>query len=258
MAQGCFTLSGVQFPQGDDPLGLWIVPQESVSYGLEASTPGKLVQPTWRIQLPAEPAAAQTILDKQIRAMEWAQRDLARASRELARLDPRDASLSFSTADELIAHKQALLAAVNALHVPEEVSYAFPGLPEKIRDQEAYRQWNAFLEQIRQVLAHYARIETALAGADVGWTTVSWTGDFNTTWQPDVTAYGMQTHLQAVQVALNSRIALLRLVSAVTSGAVGLAIKTTGSGGVLLVPAVWKFVRDVLKELRQSWPQVYH
>lgn len=258
MAQGSFTLSGVQFPQGDDPLGLWTVPQEPVSYGLEASTPDKPMQPTWRIQLPAEPAAAQAILDGQIRATEHVQRDLARASRELELLDPRDASLSFSTSDELFAHKEALLVAVNALHAPEEVSYAFPGLPERIRDQELYRQWHAFLDQIRQVLAHYARVETALAGADVGWTTVSWTGDFDTTWQPSITVYAMQTHLQAVHVALNSRMALLRLVAAVTSGAVGLAIKTTGSGGVLLLPAVWKFVQDVLKELRQAWPQIYH
>jgi hypothetical protein len=258
MSQGSFTLSGVQFPQGDDPLGLWVVPQASVSYGLELHAPEMPAQPTWRIQLPAQPAEAQALLAGQMRATERAQCDLAYASRELDRLDPGDATLSFSASDELFVHKQALLAAVNELRAPQEVSYGLPGLPEEIRDQEAYRQWNALLEQIRQVLAHYARIETALAGADVGLTTVSWTGNFNTTWKPNVTAYARQTHLQAVQVALNSRIALLRLISAVTSGAVGLAIKTTGSGGVLLLPAVWKFVRDVLKELRQSWPQIYH
>jgi hypothetical protein len=165
-------------------------------------------------------------------------------------------SPSFSPSDELLAHKEALLTAVNAFHAPEEVAYGLAGLPETIRDQELYRQWHAFLDQIRQVLAHYARVETALAGADVGWTTVSWAGDFDTTWQPNVTAYAMQTHLQSVHLALNSRLALLRFTSVVISGAVGLAIKITGSGGVLLLPAVWKFMRDVLEEFRQSWPQI--
>jgi hypothetical protein len=258
MAQSSFTLSGVPFPQGDDPLGLWVVPQEPVSYGLEAHAPTEPPQPTWRIQLPAEPAEAQALLDRQIGATERAQRDLARASRELERLDPRTAAPSFGASDELFAHKEALLEAVNAFHAPEEVAYGLPGLPETIRDQELYRQWHAFLDQIRQVLAHYARVETALAGADVGWTTVSWTGDFDTAWQPHVTMFAMQTHLQSVHLALSSRLALLRLVAAITSGAVGLAIKTTGSGGVLLLPAVWKFMRDVLEELRQSWPQIHH
>jgi hypothetical protein len=256
MTKGSFTLSGVQFPLGDDPLGLWVVPQESVSYGLEAHAPRIPTQPTWRNQLPAEPAEAQTLLDSQIRATGRAQRDLARASRELDRLDPRDVSPSFSPSDELLAHKEALLATVNAFHAPEEVVYGLAGLPETIRDQELYHQWHAFLDQIRQVLAHYARVETALAGADVGWTTVSWTGNFDTAWQPNVTAYAMQTHLRSVHLALNSRLALLRLASVVISGAVGLAIKTTGSGGVLLLPAVWKFMRDVLEEFRQSWPQI--
>jgi hypothetical protein len=52
-------------------------------------------------------------------------------------------------------------------------------------------------------------------------------------------------------------VALIRLVSVIATGAAGLAIKAAIPGGqVLLLPAAWRFVRDVLKQLRQSWPQL--
>ena len=109
------------------------------------------------------------------------------------------------------------------------------------------------------MVSHYARVETALAGASIGRTTVDWTGDFVTTWEPVASGAAMRTHLQSVNLALGSRIALLRIVSVVATGAVGLAVKAAIPGGqVLLLPAVWRFVRDVLKELRQSWLQVQH
>ena len=67
----------------------------------------------------------------------------------------------------------------------------------------------------------------------------------------------MQLHLQAVHLALGSRIALLRLLIVVGTGAAKLALRLVVPGAQLLVlPAVWKFVRDVLRELRQSWPQI--
>jgi hypothetical protein len=152
--------------------------------------------------------------------------------------------------------KEALVAIVSEIRAAEQVSYGIPGLPKKIKDQEIYRQWVAFLDQIRQVVAHFARIETVLAGYNVGFTTVGWTGDFATTWEPELTPDAMQTHLHAVHLALDSRTALLRVASVVAAGAAGLAAKTAVSGGVLLLPAVWAFVRDVLRELRQSWPKI--
>jgi hypothetical protein len=63
--------------------------------------------------------------------------------------------------------------------------------------------------------------------------------------------------MQSVHLALRSRLALVRIVSVVATGAAGLAVKAAVPGGqLLLLPAVWKFVRDVLAELRQSWPDL--
>jgi hypothetical protein len=254
MAEHSFTLSGVALPEGEDPLGLWDVPEVgAVSFGVEAAAPP---EPTWRIELPESPAQAQAILARKLDDIARAQQDLARASEELALLDPSRPAVSFGTPDRLSSHKEALLATANEIRATEQISFGLPGLPGKLKDQEIYRQWNALMDQIRQVVAHYARIETALAGYDVGLTTVGWTGDFDTTWGPGVATDAMRTHLQAVHLALDSQAALVRVVSVVAAGAAGLAAKTAVSGGVFLLPGVWRFVRDVLKVLRESWPAI--
>jgi hypothetical protein len=95
-----------------------------------------------------------------------------------------------------------------------------------------------------------------MAGALVGRTTVGWTGDFDTGWMEGATAPAMALHREAVQLALDSRIALVRLLIVVGAGAAKLGLRLTVPGAQLLVlPAAWTFVRDVLKELRE-WEQV--
>ena len=252
MAGYGFALSGVTLPESEDPLGLWDVPQEeTVSF----SVPSAPTEPTWSVALPASEKEAQAILANQSRAVQLAQQDLENIDLELDRLGA-PGLLSFSTADELAAYKSDLLTSVDGLS--GSVSYGlFSAKKEQGADDR--RQWQAFVDQVRQMIATYARIETALAGQDVGWTTVGWTGDFTTQWEPDVTGGAMRTHLQSVHLALSSRIALVRIASVVATGAAGLAIKAAVPGGqVLLLPAVWRFVRDVLKELRRSWPQIQH
>jgi hypothetical protein len=185
-------------------------------------------------------------------ALKLNRRDLMTTAQELDRLSVIR-GVSFSALEELGAQKAALLETVDELRRP--VSFGI--LPQRIKDPESYRQWQAFVEQVRQVVAHYARIETALAGSDVGLTSVRWTGDFATTWAPDITADTMKAHLMSVRLTLESRIALMRVVSIVATGAAGLAVKAAIPGGqLLLLPAIWKFVRDVLAELRQSWPKL--
>jgi hypothetical protein len=69
----------------------------------------------------------------------------------------------------------------------------------------------------------------------------------------------MALHHQSVHLALGSRLALIRLLTIVGAGATKLALRLTIPGAQLLVlPAAWKFVRDVLEELRRSWPELEH
>jgi hypothetical protein len=248
-----FTLSGVGLPGSEDPLGLWETPQEdAVSFSAGASAPP--ADPTWRVELPESPEKAQAILADRIRASELAYKDLGRVNRELTYIG-RTEAVSFSPSDPLLAQKTELLATLDAFQSP--VSYGLFRKEKEGEDQESRQQWLAFVERVQRMVAHYARVETALAGRDVGQTAVGWTGDCTTTWEPNVTIEMMRAHRQSVHLALGARIALIRIVSVVATGAAGLAVKAAVPGGqVLLLPAVWKFVRDVLAELRKSWPRV--
>jgi hypothetical protein len=250
-----FTLSGATFPEGGDPLGLWQPSESPVSFaaGSAVSADGTPpAGPIWRVELPASLEGAQQILESRMHALKRARGDLLTATEELDRLSV-GRGVSFGTSEELAAQKAALLETVDELRRP--VSFGI--LPKRIKDPESYRQWQAFVEQVRQVIAHYAQIETALAGSTVGLTTVGWTGDCATTWAPDITVDTMQTHVMSVRLTLESRVALMRVVSVVATGAAGLAVKAAIPGGqLLLLPAIWKFVRDVLAELRQSWPKL--
>lgn len=252
-----FTLSGVGLPGGEDPLGLWDVPRDdAVSFSAGASAPP--ADPTWRIELPESLEEAQAILADRIQASQLAYKDLESANRDLTYIG-RTEAVSFSMSDPLLAQKTELLATLDAFQSPVSYGLFRKDKEKEEEDRESHQQWLAFVERVRQTVANYARIETVLAGLDVGQTAVSWTGDFTTTWEPNLTLEMMRAHRQSVHLALGARVALIRIVSVVATGAAGLAVKATVPGGqVLLLPAVWKFLRDVLAELRQSWPQLEH
>ena len=248
------TLSGVGLPGGEDPLGLWDIPEgDAVSFSAGASAPPE--EPTWRIELPESLEEAQAILVNRIQASELARRDLGSVNRELADIG-RAETVSFSASDPLLAQKTELLGTLDAFQ--STVSYGLfrKDKEKEVKSKESHRQWLAFIKRVQRMVANYAQIETALAGLNVGRTAVGWTGNFATTWEPNVTIEMMRVHRQSVHLALGSRIALIRLVSVVATGAAGLAVKAAIPGGqVLLLPAVWRFVRDVLAELRQSRPR---
>jgi len=231
-----FALSGVTLPEGDDLFGVWDVPT-AADMSFAAGVPA---EPVWRAQLPSSPADARSILEAQSYALKRSQSDLETAQRRMEQLGR---GVSFDAVSDPEAE---LWAAVNALESP--VSFGLWGR----KKQETHRGWNAFLEQVHQMVAHCVRAETEVGGILVGHTAVGWTGDFDTLWSPAVTTESMQLHHRTVHLALASRLALLRLLTVVGTGAAGLALKLTVPGAQLLVlPAVWKFVREVLKELRR-------
>jgi hypothetical protein len=250
-------------PEGQDPLGLWEVPPHAedaakgaVSFAVGETEPEA---PTWRVALPALPEAAQAVLRAKNRALHLAQRDLQRADRQLKDLDPTGVAVAFSMTDELAAPKADLMQSLTRYQEREAVAFSLFRREPAPPDASAYAQWTAFVAQIQRMVGHYARVETVLGDVAIGNTAVGWTGDFATTWGDNITEQSMRVHTRSVHLALRSRIALVRIVSVVATGAAGLAVKAAVPGGqVLLLPAVWKFVRDVLAELRQSWPDLKH
>ncbi len=255
MAEYSFALSGVTLPGAEDLFGIWTAPTPAeISFDIRAAEARD--GPAWRVQLPAALADAQAILDAQNQTLQRSESDLFSAERRLAQVGlygAEEAGVAFAA---LPAPEAELLATLSDIESP--ISFEAPGPEERAR-QETSSQWRVFVEQVRRMVSHYARIETEMGGALIGQTAVGWTGDFDTVWGGDVSADSMGLHHQSVQLALGSRLALIRLLTIVGTGATKLALRLSVPGAQLLaLPAAWKFVRDVLEELRRSWPELQH
>ncbi len=268
MAGYGFSLLGVDAPQGQDPFGIWEVAEAApVAYSLGDAPPAAPSELTWRVELPAAPPEAQGLLSARAADVQRGLADLASVQRSLETFSQVP---SFAGEEEHATQKNALRDML-ALHQPSEITaYGlgdwFKGKDKEAEEREqqaqaeereAQTQWDSFVQQVQQTFRDAVRIETVIAGRTVGVTRVSWGGDFATFWSADLSGGSRKMHAQSLRVALDSRTALLRVVGVVVGGAVGLAAKAGVPGGqVLLLPAAWKYVRDVLDELRRTWPQL--
>jgi hypothetical protein len=253
MVEYSFALSGVTLPGTEDLFGIWTVPTPAeLSFEVQAAKAP--AEPAWRVKLSEAMSDARAILDAQNQTLQRSESDLFSAERRLAQLGlygAEEAGVAFAA---LPAPEAELLATLSSIESP--ISFEAPGPEEKAR-RETSSQWRVFVEQVRRMISHYARIETEMGGTFIGSTAVGWTGDFDTVWGVDVAPDSMGLHHQSVQLALGSRLALVRLLTIVGTGATKLALRLTVPGAQLLVlPATWKFVRDVLEELRRSWPEL--
>jgi hypothetical protein len=267
-----FTFSGFAVSGEPDPFGVWEAPTQR-----DKSPEGDGM--TWRVALP-DATSALDVVHARTDALRRGESDLVRAEVELnamlAGVAPaRDAerglagavSYAFSVpmAEDFHPQKDVLrktlagLAAVETSSVTGAVTFSavdtFAGEKEHKGFQEAHQRWLAFVEQVEQMTAHYARVETAIAGAQVGLTRVGWAGDFETFWVPGMPALSREAHRETVNLALASRIALLRVVSVITTGAAGLILKAVAlppGGQVLLIPAARRFILDVMAVLREG------
>lgn len=227
-----------------DPLGLWRAAAPAGTAFSQATTGP--TEPLWTIQLEAEPEAATHALAEQQATLRQRCADLEATRRALTQVgSPLSFAGGMEVAPPLVGPTRDLEATLTRARQP--VAFGGAGEPAPQAEREAAGEWAAFVEEARRILAHYAHVQTEWGGAPIGLTTVNWTGDFRTTWAEPTGVAAQRLHLQAVETALASRAAWLQLIATVAGGAVGLAVKASMPGGqLLLLPAVWRFVRDVL------------
>jgi hypothetical protein len=94
-----------------------------------------------------------------------------------------------------------------------------------------------------------ARIETHLAGALVARSITSLSGDTELWTAPRLSRAGAALHGRSVAVALRTRHAWARLV-ALAASCGGRIAALGGPAGVAALPLVWRFLRDVLRDVR--------
>jgi hypothetical protein len=259
MATSSFSVTGLKLPEDEDPLGVWAMPEMGMtSFALgQAAEAGEGAETLrWRVDLPASFKAAHPQLRGRLARVERQMARLTVIEARLAEMEPgtAPAAAAFS-AQGARSPEEELLAVVDALSPDQAVDPAaafalgskISPLQRQLRDQGM-----AIFDQFRTLVAHVASVETEVEGAGVAVTAVDWTGDFQTAWVQSAKPSAMTLHQAAVRLAVASRLAWLKLMGVVVAGALGLAVKASVPGGqFLLVPAVYKYVRDMLKAFKQ-------
>ncbi|GIV85448.1 MAG: hypothetical protein KatS3mg052_2455 [Candidatus Roseilinea sp.] len=120
----------------------------------------------------------------------------------------------------------------------------------------AQEELNLFIRRVCALASHYAVIETQFNGTVMARTLVSWTGDFRSLWRDDLTPEQLGLHMRNVRAALARRAMLIRLMSVISTSAAKIVLRLATPGAQLLVlPALWQFIRDVIEELRRAEAQ---
>jgi hypothetical protein len=251
--QGTFTLYGIDFPDGVDPLGIWHTPSIQVTSfsaansGIESYANTSPVS-LWQVQLPQDLDKADFILDTQLNHLNQQQHFLEEISVLLDELDPTlpsDTPYTIGGFDP----QTVLLNSVNALRIQV---ITFDTGDTAIDYDTLYKRCEILYNRFRQVITRHGRIETRIGENIVGLTNIDWNGDFETIWEEHAAPLTMNVHVKSVRLASTSRLAVLRILSIVSTGALSLAIKASIPGGqFLLIPAVYKFIRDMLEEFKK-------
>jgi hypothetical protein len=256
MTDNAFQLFGSVFPGvNDDPFGMWdVVP---VSSGISFA-PGEAARPEVPLHRSTFISIAEGRTQLQLKQESLSEQAalLQQAEERLAEIG-RSSGVSFATPidqpPEFVQPEQVLEAALQRMTMP--VSYGLfdhKQQAEQQSDLEATSRWRQFMDQVRGMIANYARVETEVANVPIGQTAIGWTGNFSTTWTPVASLDDMTLHRHHVAVTLQWRLGTIRFVGVVVAGAANIAVKLGVPGGQLLaLPAVYNFVKDVMAEWRK-------
>jgi hypothetical protein len=114
--------------------------------------------------------------------------------------------------------------------------------------EQAVRELSVFGQQLRRTLTRFAWVETMAGGRTLGRTSVQWLGDVHTLCGAGLDPERAALHQRTLALALASRQAWMRLALVVAVGAVRLSALLASP---LVVPAAFKFVTQVLDEVRK-------
>jgi hypothetical protein len=232
------------------PPGPWTTrPAPPVSFSA-ASAP-EAGAPVWRVSLPADPQAAQAALADAGRGLRAQEAALETAAGRMRRVASGGASFS---AGRTPAPELELMGMIGELRATESGARSF-GLREDASSgwSEAEEKFRAFSAQVHATLTNYAVVETEVERALIGRTSVGWTGDVRSLLAAGLSPEQADLHRRTLALALESRAALLRTFTTVLRGATIVATMISSPvGAVTALPAAWKFVDQLLSDMRGS------
>ncbi len=245
-----------------DPLGLWVAAEVGpFAFGVDAMEESV---PVWRADLPADLEAAQAKVADSERRLHLAEQALRQVDERVeAFVRVQSAAVSFDVAAEPAAlpEREAarFLAGLRgeppASPSDEVSSFGLGDTFATAREQwpQVAENLRAQLQRLIRTLTHFAWVETAQGGQTLGRTAVQFQGGFDTIWFQRVTPPQSVLHQRTLRISLLSRTTTLRLVMLVMGNAPKLAalLGSGPLGTVAALPVAWKFVNDILDEVRR-------
>lgn len=242
--------------------GLWatapLSPAEAIAFDTSADTTSRVPPevPVWRVNLPADMNLAATRLTGGEARLDASREAMKKAPDRLGTfVKAQSAGMAFDISSggrELAKPEAELLVLLNEIQAGRPpVSF---GLGEKLFGgwQQTTDRFQAFVDRLLKSFAHYIWVETCIQEQYLGRTGVGWTGDMNTVWQQGLSTAQVELHQHSLALALASRGELIRTFSLAVRGAVQLSVLLTMPGSALLaLPAVWKFVNQILADLKE-------
>ncbi|MSP12471.1 MAG: hypothetical protein EXR62_05880 [Chloroflexi bacterium] len=149
--------------------------------------------------------------------------------------------------------ERELLAAVAEIEMADDqVDF---GLGDKLADnwEGISAQIKTYIDSLLRQVVYNAWVETRVENKILGRTVVAWTGGANTYWPGSITADEIKIHERTLEIALVSRLKLVRLMFLAVDGAFKLSLILSAPSSVILVlPAIWKYVNQILDELARN------
>ena len=255
-----------------DPFALWQAPPETEANAVSfsASAPSADTDmAVFRLDLPGSPSLAGARLAQAETQVQASERALTAIPQRLERLHKparpssgRGGDIAFSTTltneapairEALPQPEAAMLDLLNRLKsspaTDSEVSF---GLMDQFGDwNEAQAQFMAALKRVQRLITTFAWIETQVEGNLLAQTVVSWTGDVRTAWEAGVLVEQQALHRRAMRLALASRQTMLRTVIYTTQTAFQLTgLLAVPGGQIMALPVAWKYVNQILSEIK--------
>jgi hypothetical protein len=216
-----------------DLLGLWSASADSGG-PLE-----ELESCAWRVDLPRTPRSAGQHLAAAGQQLIGSLRRLPAVRDELAGLTGTEPSPAFGV-DTGEARRTLSVWLDGALSYGN-ISGS-PGLPQHTVDN-----CRALVHRVRVACLPIAEVETQVGDSLVGWSRLALGGGVTTTVRSSRTVAEMRLHQQAVELAVSSRLALLRIVGLAARAAAAVSVRLVLPGGPLLaLGPVLKFVHDAM------------
>lgn len=257
MSVAVFELGGDLAPEVPElAVGPWThAGPRLAAFAAVTGPPGGPPESLWRVELARDLAASRAALAggehsvaRTHAVLDAAPRRLDRALAALARGSQAPADDS-ATAPELPPVESALVAALSGTEahaLPMELTAwsageSAPGGPGPLERA---------LGRIAALARGRARIETRVEGVLAAHSVMTLSGDTDVWVAPRLSMAGVQLHARSVAVAVRTRHAWARILTLVLRSCSRLMMFGLPTAGVAALPTVWRFVRDLLREVR--------